>query len=396
MRYRPRRTFLPIILLFTVLGACQPRPAEPTPAAGADVQIPPLPPPKPSPPVDAVADQTAAFLAGLPCEAPALQALQRTEEYAAYAKALDESWAELEAKRFAPMRDWARAELAEALGATRTLFYPFGGPDILTAWEIFPEASTYILLGLEFVGRLPDLEATSPEGAAAYTQNLLASLSDFFNKSYFITRNMNAALTGDKVDGVLPLLCFFLKRTGSTISAVRRLDILESAEVFESPYPGERKRLHRPYGIKIEFFAAGADAVRSLLYFSADLEDKAFGPETPFRRYLAGLGFETTFVKSASYLMHYREFSGIRDIILTGSRFVLEDDTGVPLRYFKSAVWDARLFGEYIQPVSDFKGVEQADLKAAYAEPGRTRVLPFHLGYHWGSNKDSILYFRKK
>jgi hypothetical protein len=83
-------------------------------------------------------------------------------------------------------------------------------------------------------------------------------------------------------------------------------------------------------------------------------------------------------------------------MILNKSRFVLEDDTGIPFRYFPAKDWDAQLYGEYIKPVSDFKGVEQFDLEAAYADAAKVKKLPFHLGYHWGTNKDSILYFKKK
>jgi hypothetical protein len=54
------------------------------------------------------------------------------------------------------------------------------------------------------------------------------------------------------------------------------------------------------------------------------------------------------------------------------------------------------LYGEYIKPIELFKGVEQDDLRKAYAEPGRVKILPYHLGYHWSSNKDALLYFHKK
>jgi hypothetical protein len=356
----------------------------------------PAPPVKPALPTDPVFDETANFLAGRPCETPGLKAFQETEEYRSFMAALDKSWAELESNRFLPMRTWAGTEIADADAATKTLFYPFGGPDGLTAEVLFPRAGHYVLLGLEFVGRMPDFETADTKRISAYFQNLQVSLKDFLNKSYFITKNMNEALSGDKVDGVLPLLCFFLKRTGNVISSIQRLDVLENGEAAASPYPGERTKFRRPYGIKIDFFAEGTDVLRTMSYFSCDLVDDVFRKDTPFHAYLAGLPFETTFVKSASYLMHYKEFSNIRSLILEKSRFILEDDTGIPYRYFPPAVWDVRLYGEYIKPVSDFSGVEQLDLKTAYADPARVKPLPFHIGYHWGTNKDSILYIVKK
>jgi len=346
---------------------------------------------------DPAADEAANFLAGRPCRTPAWAGLQGTSEYKEYAAALESAWADLEAKRLLPMRAWAAAELAEVQGEAETLFYPFGGPDLLTALVLFPDAGAYVLQGLEFVGKIPAFEGpAAAERVKTYTQSLLGSLSDFFQKSYFITKNMNAALADDKVDGVLPLLAFFLKRTGYDIASVRRLDLREKGEVLESPYPGERTRFRRPYGVKVGFFAAGSPRLRTVSYFSADFVDSVFRTDSAFHLFLEALPFEGAFVKSASYLMHFREFANIRKLLLRKSRFILQDDTGIPFRYLAEKDWEVRLYGEYIKPVGDFSGVEQTDLKAAYADPARVRPLPFHLGYHWGTSKDAILYFRRK
>jgi hypothetical protein len=347
------------------------------------------------PAVEPAVEDVAKFLSGIPCSVEPWKTLQRAPEWTAFAAGLEKSWAEMEEKRLGPMRTWARTELAGANAATKILFYPFGGPDFVTAHVFFPEAETYVLLGLEFVGQLPEFKASESSRAASYLSNLQAAFSDFFQKSYFITHNMDVTLAGDKVDGVLPILCFFLKRTGSTIVAVKRCAFLEGLGLVEYDYGLERK-LRRPYGIKINFSSPGSNKLRTLYYFSCDLADMSFGKDSAFHAYLNGLPFETTFLKSASYLLHYKEFSNIRSMILEKSRFILEDDTGIPFRYFPKKAWDVQLYGEYIKPVKDFAGVEQLDLKAAYADPGRVKALPFHVGYHWGTNKDSILSIKKK
>ena len=350
---------------------------------------------RPALPVDAAADEAAKFISGCACASDPWKRLQETAEWKGFVERLDKSWADLDAKRLVPMRKWAETELVAANQETRTVFYPFGGPDLLTPLILFPQADTYILLGLEFVGRLPDFEKAAPANVQAYFDDLTLALSDFLNKSYFITHNMDATLYGDKVEGVLPLFAFFLKREGFAISSVKRVDILDSGELIESDFSIPR-RIRRPYGAKVEFFAEGTNRLRTLYYFSADLADAAFPKDSPFLKSLAAMTFETTYIKSASYLPHYKEFSNIRNLILAKSRFVLEDDTGVPYRYFPPAQWSSQLYGEYIDPISDFKGVGQEDLRAAYADPARVKPLPFHIGYHWGTNKDSILFFRKK
>jgi hypothetical protein len=344
---------------------------------------------------DPHSDEAARFISGLPCATEPWKHLQETAEWKSFVERLEKSWADLEAKRLVPMRKWAEAELVPANQETRTVFYPFGGPDLLTPLLLFPNADTYVLLGLEFVGRFPKFEKAVPQNLVAYFDDLTLALSDFVNKSYFITHNMDATLYGDKVEGVLPLLAFFLKRQGFTIASVKRVDILENGELMESDFAAAR-RARRPYGAKVEFFAAGTNRLRTVYYFSSDLANTAFRKESPFHVCLEGMAFETTYIKSASYLPHYKEFSNIRNLILAKSRFVLEDDTGIPFKYFPPAEWTGQLYGAYIDPISDFKGVGQEDLRAAYADPARVKPLPFHLGYHWSTSKDSVLFFRKK
>ena len=353
----------------------------------------------PRPQVDVAADEVAKFISGLPCDDPNLKALQETEEWKSFAEELEKSWAEMQAARLDPMKTWACSELREATAATETLFYPFCGPDFLTAFVLFPEPETYVLLGLEFVGQLPVFDRASPDVLAhvkGYLADLNLALSDFFKKSYFITRNMEHALVGHEVEGVLPLLCFFLKRTDHVISSMKRCEFDGRGGLMEFDFSVKRKITRRPYGVKIEFFEKRENHLRTLYYFSADLEDVVFLKDGSFYRYLNGLTFQSTFIKSASYLMHYRTFSNIKNLILTKSLYVVEDDTGIPYRDFSPKDWDVVLYGEYIKPVSDFKGVDQPDLEKAYAESPDVRKLPFHLGYHWGTNKDSILYFQRK
>lgn len=349
-----------------------------------------------SQPAANVYDEVARFISGLPCSTKPLKTLQESVEWMNFSETLGKNWADLDTKRLQPMKTWADAEMAETNTTTKVLFYPFGGPDFLTAFLLFPKVDAYVLLGLEFVGKLPDFEQAIPQHIATYTENLLAALSDFFNKSYFITKNMNATLTDNKVDGVLPVICFFLEKTGHKIVGIKRSELLEKGELLEADMAVPKKRFRRPYGVRIDFVTNGSDRVRTVHYFSCDLVDDAFRKDSPLYLYLNNLPFETSFIKSASYLMHYREFSNIRNMVLAKSRFVLEDDTGIPYRYFPAKDWEAQLYGEYIKPVSDFAGVEQKDLKEAYADPARVKKLPFHLGYHWGTSKDSFLYFKRK
>jgi hypothetical protein len=120
---------------------------------------------------------------------------------------------------------------------TKFLFYPYSGPDFLTAFLLFPTAETYILLGLEPVGNLPELEKRTPKQVESYLENIKIALSDFFKKSYFITKNMIETLQTNRVDGVLPLICFFLKRADNSISGLKRIELDNEGKIKIFRFP---------------------------------------------------------------------------------------------------------------------------------------------------------------
>jgi hypothetical protein len=354
-------------------------------------------PAKAAPPVELSLDEIATLLAGLPADVPALKALRESPPWTKFAESMDKSWADLDSKRLSPMRVWADKELFDARGWGKFIFYPFGGPDFMTAFELFPDAKTYVLLGLEFCGRLPRPDAWKGLQAETYWNSLATSLTDFFGKSYFITKHMDETLYG-QVEGVLPIIAVFIKRTGNTLIDVTRLEFNGIGDVVESPYD-KVKKAFRPYGIKIRFLRAGTQQPKTIIYVSCDLENKVFLKDSSLYFYLDKLVAPpvTTYIKSGSYLLHYGTFSHIREMVMAKSRFILEDDTGIPFKMLKPAEWQVRLYGEYAKPIRDFSGVDQPDLQKAYAEG--TEVipkLPFHLGYHWRDNRDALLLIEKR
>jgi len=91
--------------------------------------------------------------------------------------------------------------------------------------------------------------------------------------------------------------------------------------------------------------------------------------------------------------MHKPYFSTIRGTILAKSRVVVEEDSGIPYRYFDQA-WDVRLFGTYSEPIQLFKDWNQDDLKTAYSGTG---VLPldFGIGYRHRGQSNLLVAVRK-
>lgn len=328
----------------------------------------------------------------MPGAEPAGEAVRREAAWALFADKTGRDWRHFDQTVLEPMRIWAATDLREARKATQSLFYAFGGPDFVTSFTLFPEARETVLIGLEPAGNLPNLDRASAAWREAFFTDLGELVAGFLERGYFITKDMNDIYSRGKVDGALPVVAYFLGRGGHSVVRITRLAPDGKGGWTETPYERLAVRPHRPYGVKIDFLKPGESAVRTVVYFSCDVENTAFPPGCPLYRYMAGLDRMTTFVKSGSYLLHWNNFSTLRSFILGRSLFVLEDDTAVPYRFFKDGGWAITLYGKYGRPVSDFNNVEQPDLKQAYEEDGASVApLPFHFGYHWRTEIDNLL-----
>ena len=60
----------------------------------------------------------------------------------------------------------------------------------------------------------------------------------------------------------------------------------------------------------------------------------------------------------------------------------VQDDSGIPYRYFDRGNWDLRLYGKYSDPIQLFKNWRQDDLKAAFEAQTEKLPLDFGIGYH--------------
>lgn len=377
-----------LTIVFVLFGgwACRPEEAHEHATPGV---APPLPAPTA---VDANLDDRFAFIAGRSVGRGAYTAWEGEPAWREFANETDAAWTAFDAQVLGPMRTWAAADLAPAREQTRTVFYPFGGPDLATALALFPDAPVTVLLGLEPAGNLPEFDRLTEDGRAQFFADLGRLATEFLTRGYFITMDMMDAYSNRHLDGALPVIGFFLKRAGFSVVGVRRLQPADDGSWQEVSYARSTVRPRRPYGVRIDCFRPGDPSPRTVYYFSCNIENTTFTEGSLLHRFFAGLERPTTFVKAGSYLLHWNNFSTLRQLILDRSLYVLQDDTAVPYRYFVKGGWTVTLFGRYATPVKDFTNVEQPDLRAAYEAPdAEVRALPFRFGYRWRSRIDNLM-----
>lgn len=371
----------------------RPAPARPVPTATVAAAEParvtaPVPPPA----FDAVRakllTQTGRLLAGLPVGEGSLAAAEASPEYQAHAKKIRGLWQQHDRARLEKVRAWAKEHVAEPGPAARTLFYPFAGPDALYPLAFFPAARRYVLVGLEPVGTVPDLASRSAGELAEDLSGMERYVRPILQISFFRTNEMKKDLAEE---GVLPILMVFLAGTGHEILDVGFVAVSAGGSV-ESVPAGQEGAAR---GARILFRAQGETEPRELLYFSQDLSDAGLKKRPELTAYLSSLGEQATFLKAASYLMYKPAFSTVRGLILDRSSLVLQDDSGIPYRFFGKDRWQTSLFGSYRRPIALFEERVQPDLVEAYAGPPPVAPLPFGIGYRHQEKDSNLMVARR-
>ena len=342
-------------------------------------------------------NNTTAVLSGVKSTANNLNFLFDSVVWQSHAAFIDSSWKQLKQKRLNAMEEWATKEFNDINSQNKIIFYPFSGPDFLTVNAFFPDAEKYIMLGLEPVGRLPELEKFKRKESLDYSNDFKKSLGDIFDKSYFITRKMLNDFQSQKVNGLLPILSFFIKKTGNEILDIKYLLRYNQDSIGEIAYNSNITD-KKPFGVRVDFIQNNKQ--KSVYYFKYDVSNNLFNDTTVFFKYInSNTKNAITYIKSASYLLHAGFMSNMRSLILSNSSGIIQDDTGIPYKYFEeNNKFDVKLFGQYTKPVSDFPYLSlQKPLQEAFEkDSSKIKKLPFHLGYHWGNKKDVIIFAKKK
>jgi hypothetical protein len=331
---------------------------------------------------DMSADTTARFLAGLPVPGTALESKTSDLAWIRHAEEFNREWEHFDKVQAVKIREWAPSALGEIYSSERPLFYMFSGPDFLYANAFFANAGTYILCGTEPVGAVPEVDAMEPGKLALALTNLRKTLESSLSWSFFITKHMKADLKQTQVSGTLPILYVFLARSGCTIDSVTPVKLDESGNFAEQSKKSTS-------GVKI-VFNRGGDRTQTLYYFTTDLSDWSVETNPGFLKFCQQQGRGASLLKAASYLMHRNHFTQVRDFLLRNSDLILEDDSGIPYRFFEPDRWSIRHYGRHLGPIATFKEYPQPDLARAFAAAQPT-PLDFSFGYQWHPSRSSLI-----
>ena len=313
-----------------------------------------------------------------------------------YAKNVNNKTKRIEGNRLMPLMEWNKTNLERNKTSDSSFaFYPFSGGDFIHLNWLYPNATEYLLVAREDVGSVPNLLNKNTDYVTGYLNDIDYVLRDIYSKSYFITKNMSADTKVDtQVNGMLPVILWAVARTNHEVLSLTYKQIDENGVAVDAD-----SSVKKPSAVEISIRHKTSKKIKKVTYLSCDISDYGFNLKPSNLTFLTNKipSNCNSFIKSASYLLHYTSFQKIREFILNKSKFLVQDDTGIPFKYFNSETWTGELFGTYVLPVKDFsENLFQNDLLSAYKSEKYKGSLTFSLGYHWGGqNRQNQMVFIK-
>lgn len=326
----------------------------------------------------------ARFLAGMPVDPRSpLVPLTQTSVWQDHAAFFENAFARLARGKFARLHPWQDSYLPASKETIPVVYYMFSGPDFLYLDQFFPNASTYIMCGKESMGPTPEPLKIDIGYLGAALQNLENAMKSALTATYFITKDMKVDLQQQQLNGTIPILYVFLARAGKTIQDVSLVSLDRSGALQANGRGGTA-------GVRISYRDDLTGRDQTLFYFTTDISDGGIAANPGFMKFCEQRGMGASFLKSSSYLLFENGFNRVREFLLSHSKLIVQDDSGVPIEYFSREKWNLRFFGTYVGPIELFKQHYQPRLAELFQQSNPPE-FGIGFGYQWDYHKSNLV-----
>lgn len=324
-----------------------------------------------------------------------LKEVQAAEYYKEHMAFTDTSWRRTTDSMLTPIANWIKTEKITDTSDNGLCFYPLSGPDFLFGNAFFPYAKNYVLLGLEPKGKLCDFRTLKEEQYKKYFVGIRQSMKYLNKAGYFVTSHMSGDFTRAQLNGMVHMMLYMMARTNHPICDV--YDIYLDADGKEVRITDGMKVADTAIvGAKIEFLSPDRTVKKAAYYFKLNASDEHLDHHPEFAQFVDGFGTNrVAYMKSASCVLQNTPFSVMRNLVLNSNK-ILQDDTGVPYKYFDKEKMDIELYGKYSMVIDDLSWCMQRELKKDLQASKHYGRLPFRISYIGNYGEGMLLYAKKK
>jgi len=333
----------------------------------------------------------------------------------AHCKAIEKKLGDFKKAYFEKNRDWFTKVVPS--DAPKTVVYPFGGGDLISALVAFPDATDITTLSLELAGDPRRLKTLKPSQVQLSLGGLRGEIGGLISVGSNTSENLSngqrndlpaqvsSFLMGLVAGGYEPVAMRYF-----TIDDAGELHYLTQAEIDASDAEAKEKlqkdakkaKLDPEYkasshlkadwlspnfalafsNVEIQYKKIGEDTIRVHRHIAWNLGDSYLTKHPEVIRYLEKKGQVTMLVKGASYLLWRADFSRVRGYILDHLAWMLSDSTGIPPGFAKPAGMIQETYGRF--DGAFLEGSQTSKYNEEMIELWKNqkkRPLPFRFGY---------------
>jgi hypothetical protein len=295
-----------------------------------------------------------------------------------HAKGLDAHWRHFQDELGGPMQTWADGHLEQVEGGA--VFYPFSGPDFVTAHRLFPRAGHYTLAAMQRAGPPVTLSGLTRRQLAKVLDHYAEVHEAFTRRGFFVTKEMNEDFHGPQLPifGVTGVLMSFAAREGYRIVDVEPMYISDAGEL--EVHPGDRSQRSTWNSVRLRMIRADDETPVTLDYVRINLSNRSLSTKPHHTAWLIRAADASAVLKAASHMPQNSNFTTISEVILRRAGQVVQDESGVAYEALLRA-HDVALYGAYTRPNNLFRRETQPPLIDAYRHAEGIEPLPFEYGY---------------
>ncbi|MBK7972450.1 MAG: hypothetical protein IPK07_03905 [Deltaproteobacteria bacterium] len=209
------------------------------------------------------------------------------------------------------------------VGTVRTVFYPFGGPDLATPFAVFPDAEVVTAVALEAVGTPASFAADPHEKSVVFPERAeeltepssvrlaLSALLSFYGVGYFTVEDPFPSIPVSHV-----VLLQAIHDLHGTIESVRAVEPGADGTVRAAGAGAP--------GLEVRFRTPDAKR-RTYRYFTANLGNASFPLDGALARLVASQKPDGVLVKAGSNLIVEPGFTTVRALVMGNARAIVED-----------------------------------------------------------------------
>lgn len=318
---------------------------------------------------------------------------------ARHCKAILSRIAEFRTTYFDKGRAWFDAVVPRDV--PRTVVYPFGGGDLLSALVAFPDATEITTISLELAGDPRRLRALSADAIERSLGALRAEIGGLISVGSNTSENLSnqqrndlpgqvsSFLLGLVAGGYQPVAMRYF--TLDDAGAIHYLDQSEIDELDHQARTGHARSLKHDWqspnfsqafaNVEIQYRRPGETQLRVHRHIGWNLGDPYLHEHPELLRHLEAKGPVTMLTKGASYLLWRGDFSLIRNYMLAHLSWMLSDSTGIPPAFTRRAGMVQETYGHYAGAFLENTDPRHDEAFIDLWRSQRPRRLPFRFGY---------------